>query len=70
MATVIPGLDSTVSDLGLSNNIYVLSDKQDATAYQQPSLNQPAANKILKSEGKKSQSVLKGSPRNRILEIF
>lgn len=53
MATVIPGLDSTVSDLGLSNNIYVLSDKQDATAYQQPSLNQPAANKILKSEGKK-----------------
>lgn len=70
MATVIPGLDSTVSDLGLSNNIYVLSDKQDATAYQQPSLNQSAANKILKSEGKKSQFVLKGSPRNRIIELF
>lgn len=57
MATVIPGLDSTVSDLGLSNNIYVLSDKQDATAYQQPSLNQPVANKILKSEGKKKVSL-------------
>lgn len=45
------------SDLGLSNNIYVLNDKQDATAHQQPSLNQPAANKILKSGEKISLSL-------------
>lgn len=44
IATTVPGLDSMVGNLGLSN-IYLLSNKQDATAYRQPSLNQLAANK-------------------------
>lgn len=44
MAATGPGLDSMVSNLGLSNNIYLLSDKQDAAAYRKPNLNQLAAN--------------------------
>lgn len=44
MATTVPGLDSIVGDLGLFNNIYLLSDKQDATPYRQASLNQLAEN--------------------------
>ena len=69
MATTLPGLDSMVGDQGLSNNIYLLSDKQDAIVYRQPSLNQLAANKS-SNQKEKIQCGLILSPRNRILENF